>query len=104
MPLNDGRSDIVRRLECTDGVVDVEHEWVVRFGYGAIQPWVHHVTDAEGADTIRAIAGPDSLLLRGDRLPKAQDHRHADRFTLNEGESVELALTWTRSWDPVPRG
>jgi hypothetical protein len=30
------------------------------------------------------------------------DHRHADRFTLREGESVELALTWTRSWDPVP--
>lgn len=102
MPLNDGRSDIVRRLECTRGQVEVEHEWIVRFGYGAIEPWVHHVTDPDGADTIRAIAGPDSLLLRGDRLPKAHDHRHSDRFTLREGEAVELALTWTRSWDSVP--
>lgn len=102
MPLNDGRSDIVRRLECTRGQVEVEHEWIVRFGYGAIEPWVHHVTDPDGADTIRAIAGPDSLLLRGDRLPKAHDHRHSDRFTLQEGEAVELALTWTRSWDSVP--
>jgi len=102
MPLNDGRADIVRRLECTDGQVEVDHEWIVRFGYGAIVPWVHHVTDVEGAATIRAIAGPDSLLLRGDRLPKADDHRHADRFTLRAGESVELALTWTRSWEPVP--
>ena len=63
---------------------------------------MHHVTDDEGADTIRAIAGPDSLLLRGDRLPTAHDHRHTDRFTLREGESVELSLTWSRSWDPVP--
>jgi GH15 family glucan-1,4-alpha-glucosidase len=102
MPLNDGRADLVRRLECTRGTVDVEHEWIVRFGYGAVEPWVHHVTDPDGADTIRAIAGPDSLLLRGDRLPTAQDRRHADRFTLHAGESVELALTWIRSWDPVP--
>ena len=102
MPLNDGRSDIVRRLECTRGSVDVEHEWIVRFGYGAVEPWVHHVTDQDGADTIRAIAGPDSLLLRGNRLPRAHDHRHTDRFTLHEGEHVELALTWIRSWLPVP--
>ncbi|WP_028047931.1 glycoside hydrolase family 15 protein [Cellulomonas sp. URHE0023] len=102
MPLNDGRADLVRRLECTSGSVEVDHEWIVRFGYGAVEPWVHHVTDDDGADTIRAIAGPDSLLLRGDRLPVAQDHRHADRFTLQAGESVELALTWIRSWDPVP--
>ncbi|WP_426595921.1 glycoside hydrolase family 15 protein [Cellulomonas sp. McL0617] len=102
MPLNDGRSDLVRRIECTRGTVEVEHEWIVRFGYGAVEPWVHHVTDADGADTIRAIAGPDSLLLRGDRLPTPDGRRHADRFTLGAGESVELSLTWTRSWDPVP--
>ena len=38
-----------------------------------------------GDDAIRAIAGPDSLLLRGDRLPRPDDHRHADRFTLQRG-------------------
>ena len=85
MPLNDGRADLVRRLVCTRGHVDVEHEWVVRFGYGAVEPWVRHVTDDAGDDAIRAIAGPDSLLLRGDRLPRADDHRHADRFTLQRG-------------------
>ena len=102
MPLNDGRADLVRRLVCTRGSVEVEHEWVVRFGYGAVVPWVRRITDEQGDDAIQAIAGPDSLLLRGDRLPRPVDHRHADRFTLQEGESVELALTWTRSWDPVP--
>jgi GH15 family glucan-1,4-alpha-glucosidase len=102
MPLHDGRSDLVRRLECTAGSVEVEHEWVVRFGYGKVEPWVHRLTDPAGDDAIRAIAGPDSLLLRGDRLPSPDGRRHADRFTLQAGESVELALTWTQSWEPVP--
>jgi GH15 family glucan-1,4-alpha-glucosidase len=103
MPLGDGRSDLVRRLECTSGSVDVEHEWVVRFGYGQVEPWVNRITDRHGDDAIRAIAGPDSLVLRGDRLPKATERRHEDRFTLHEGEVVDLALTWVPSWKPIPR-
>ncbi|MCU1432806.1 MAG: glycoside hydrolase 15-related protein [Actinotalea sp.] len=102
MPLGDGRADIVRRLQVVEGTVTVEHEWVVRFGYGNIKPWVRRVTDRDGLPAIRAIAGPDALLLRGDRLPRASDHRHSDIFDLSEGERVELALTWTRSWDEVP--
>jgi len=102
MPLADGRADLVRRLDVVSGTVTVEHEWVVRFGYGAFEPWVHHVTDPDGSDAIRAIAGPDSLLLRGDRLPTPSDHRHRDVFDLTAGESVELAVTWTHSWDPAP--
>lgn len=102
MPLADGRADLVRRVEVLEGTVTVAHEWVVRFGYGAIQPWVRRVQDPDGRPAIRAIAGPDALLLRGDRLPRAADHRHADTFELAAGETVELGLTWTRSWDPVP--
>jgi GH15 family glucan-1,4-alpha-glucosidase len=102
MPLNDGRADIVRRIECTDGEVEVRHEWTVRFGYGDIEPWVHHALDEPGGEAVRAIAGPDALLLRGDRLPHASDHHHADVFTLRAGESVELSLTWIPSWAPVP--
>jgi len=102
MPSGDGRADLVRRLTCTAGEVEVEHEWVVRFGYGAVQPWVRHEDDADGCDTIRAVAGPDSLVLRGDRLPRADGRRHRDRFTLHAGQSVELSLTWVHSWQPVP--
>lgn len=102
MPLGDGRADLVRRLTCTEGEVEVEHEWTVRFGYGAVEPWVQHVQDAQGCDTIRATAGPDALVLRGTRLPRADDHHHVDRFTLRAGESVDLSLTWTPSWRPTP--
>ena len=45
MPLADGRADLVRRITCTDGTVAVEHEWVVRFGYGDVIPWLHRVVD-----------------------------------------------------------
>ncbi|GIG29441.1 glucoamylase [Cellulomonas marina] len=102
MPLGDGRADLIRVLTCTSGSVAVEHEWVVRLGYGSIRPWVHHVRDEDGEDTIRAIAGPDSLVLRGDRLPSPDGHRHRDAFRLQAGEHVALTLTWTPSWEPVP--
>ncbi|WP_146841225.1 glycoside hydrolase family 15 protein [Cellulomonas composti] len=102
MPLGDGRADLIRRLTCTDGTVEVWHEWIVRFGYGAIEPWVMRIDDPSGGQAVRAIAGPDSLVLRGDRLPRAHDHRHTDRFTLRAGETVELALTWVPSWAEVP--
>ncbi|CAN5149167.1 glycoside hydrolase family 15 protein [soil metagenome] len=102
MPLADGRADLVRRITCTEGTVAVEHEWIVRFGYGAVIPWLHRVVDPAGHHAIRAIAGPDSLVLRGDRLPHAVGHRHRDEFELHAGESVELVCTWVRSWDPIP--
>jgi len=104
MPLGDGRADLVRRLEVLSGTVTVEHEWIVRFGYGAYVPWVRRIEDPDGNVAIRAIAGPDALLLRADRLPIATaGRRHRDVFDLAAGESVEFAVTWTRSWDPAPK-
>ncbi|RMI08818.1 glycoside hydrolase family 15 protein [Cellulomonas triticagri] len=108
MPLGDDRCDLVRRLTVTQGRVRVRHEWVVRFGYGAVLPWVHRVPDAEGeGEVIRAVAGPDSLVLRGDRLPRpgsGDGHRaHADAFDLAAGEEVTFSQTWVPSWRPVPR-
>lgn len=102
MPVADQRSDLVRRVVCTSGEVVLEHEWTVRFGHGALVPWVARARDADGRDMIRATAGPDSLVLRGDRLPHADGPRHTDRFTLRAGESVELSCTWVPSWRPVP--
>ena len=100
MPISDGRADVVRHVTCTRGTVRVRHEWVVRFGYGAIQPWVTHTRGQDEA--IRAVAGPDSLVLRGTHLPHAHDHRHVDDIELRAGESMELDVTWVRSWEPVP--
>ncbi len=102
MPLGDDRADVVRVVEGLSGTVRMRHEWVVRFGYGKIRPWVSRSIDEEGRPIISAIAGPDKLVLRGSRLPTAEDGRHVDEFDVHEGDSLVFTTTWFRSHYSVP--
>jgi len=104
MPTGDGRSDIVRIIEGVSGTVRMEHEWVVRFGYGKVLPWVSRQDgpDGHGDEILTAVAGPDMLVLRGDRLPRAQGGRHHDDFDVSEGEKLAFSTTWFPSHLPVP--
>ena len=52
-------SDIVRLVVGERGQVAMTMELVLRFGYGAIVPWVSRLDDG----LLRAIAGPDMVLL-----------------------------------------
>lgn len=100
MPTRDGHADLSRKIEVLEGEVTVVHELVVRFDYGAVEPWV-----TSDGSVLRIVAGPDSLTLRADRLPHqphALGHRHADVFTLRAGETFSATCTWTPSWEPVP--
>ena len=105
MPLGDGRSDVVRRVEGVSGTVRIRHEWVVRFGYGKVRPWVSRRADAAkmgSGEMISAIAGPDMLVLRGSRLPQAVDGRHEDEFDVSAGERLTFSTTWFESHRQVP--
>src|SRR5690242_10948454 len=103
MPLGDGRADIVRSVEGLHGAGTMEHEWVVRFEYGQVRPWVSHGTGHRlDSDVIRAVAGPDMLVLRGTRLPRAHDGRHLDEFDVRAGETHTFSTTWFPSYEPVP--
>ncbi len=103
MPVGDGRSDVIRRVEGLEGTVRMRHEWVVRFGYGKVRPWVAHGPRHRlDADVITAIAGPDMLVLRGDRLPHPEDGHHRDEFDVAAGETLTFTLTWFESWRDVP--
>src|SRR5689334_14643358 len=102
MPQGDGRADLVRTITGVSGTLRVRHEWIVRFGYGAVRPWVHRARRADGEQVIVAVAGPDQLVLSGPRLPSATDHRHADEFDVHEGDVLTFATTWAPSWEPVP--
>lgn len=101
MPIGDGRADIVRRVTGVEGEVRIRHEWVVRFGYGAIKPWVsrHHKSEQE---LILAVAGPDKVILRGPRLPHADASQHVDDFTVREGDELTFSTTWIPSHRDVP--
>jgi len=101
MPTNDGRADLVRRLTGVRGTVRMRHEWVVRFDYGKVRPWVSRRRDGD-EQAIVAVAGPDKLVLRGPRLPRAVDGRHTDEFDVAEGETLTFVTTWVPSWAGVP--
>jgi GH15 family glucan-1,4-alpha-glucosidase len=102
MPIGDGRADVVRRVEGLSGTVRMKHEWVVRFDYGKVKPWVTRRPDADGREVVSAIAGPDMVVLRGSRLPKAVDGKHAEEFDVAEGDVLTFTTTWFHSWQPIP--
>lgn len=102
MPVSDGRADIIRRVEGLEGEVELEQEWIVRFNYGKVKPWVSHTSDASGSEVITAIAGPDMLIFRGDRLPLGQDGKHRDVFTVKAGETYDFSTTWVPSYKKLP--
>jgi GH15 family glucan-1,4-alpha-glucosidase len=96
MPRGDGRADVVRQLRGVRGTVRMRHEWVVRFDYGAVVPWVRR-EQVRGHEVITAIAGPDLLVLRGPRLPRADDHHHVDELDVSEGDLLTFTTTWLPS-------
>src|SRR5204863_2905472 len=59
MPVRDSISTIIRLVVGYSGRVKMSMELVVRFGYGCDVPWVSRLPDR----TLRAIAGPDMVLL-----------------------------------------
>ncbi|CAN5154889.1 glycoside hydrolase family 15 protein [soil metagenome] len=101
MPIGDGRADVVRRIVGVEGTVAMRHEWIVRFGYGKIRPWIHRI-EHHGVTALTAVAGPDRLLLRGTRLPRAADGLHEDEFEVHAGEELTFALTWVPSHREIP--
>jgi len=103
MPLGDGRADIIRSVTGLRGSVTMRHEWVVRFDYGQVRPWVSHSTGHRmDTDVITAVAGPDMLVLRGTRLPRARDGRHLDEFRVRTGETFTFSTTWFPSYRDIP--
>ncbi|HVE74331.1 MAG TPA: glycoside hydrolase family 15 protein [Mycobacteriales bacterium] len=106
MPPRDGHADIVRRVECLEGEVEMAMRLVIRFGYGGSTPWVRRTSDVEGCPAILAIAGPDAVVLRGDVLPEAdrrsKDKAHHAYFTVRAGERVDTSMVWFASHEQIP--
>src|SRR5690349_15652978 len=100
MPRHDDRADLVRRVSGVRGTVRVRHEWMVRFDYGSIVPWVRR-QHVDGEPVITATGGPDRLVLRGPRLPSPSDHRHTDEFDVGAGDELIFSTTWLPSYAPL---
>ena len=97
MPPRGRAPDVVRIVEGTGGRVPFRSELVIRFGYGAVVPWVRRVDDAR-----IAVAGPDALCFRTPAHTRGENMRTVSELTVDEGERVPFVLTWFPSHEDPP--
>jgi GH15 family glucan-1,4-alpha-glucosidase len=99
MPMRtDGTSHIVRIVRGRRGRVRMRTELVLRFDYGSIVPWVTRLGDR----CIKAIAGPDMVVLHADALPRAEGFAHRGEFIVAAGETLTFVLSYGPSFQPLP--
>jgi GH15 family glucan-1,4-alpha-glucosidase len=99
MPVRDQSVDLVRMVEGVQGRVPMQLEFVVRFDYGSIVPWVY-----SSGGRLRIIAGPDALCLTTPVRVEGADFRHRAEFTVEEGDRVPFVLAGYPSyWEPPAR-
>jgi GH15 family glucan-1,4-alpha-glucosidase len=98
MPVGESDADLVRIVVGTRGRMAMSMQLVLRFDYGSFVPWVSRFGDGR----LRAIAGPDMVILdtpvdcRGEGLSTAAE------FEVREGESVSFVLMRSPSHLPPP--
>jgi GH15 family glucan-1,4-alpha-glucosidase len=99
MPPRSQESDLVRMVVGRRGAVAMRLELVLRFDYGSIVPWV---TRFDGG-SVRAVAGPDMVVLRGDVPLRGERLTTVGEFTVREGETVSFVLAYSPSHlEPPP--
>jgi GH15 family glucan-1,4-alpha-glucosidase len=98
MPRRGDHSTIVRFVIGTRGQVAMHTELILRFGYGAIVPWVTRVETG----ALRAIAGPDMVVMHTPVHLRGEDMTTVGEFTITRGETIPFVLTYARSHWPLP--
>jgi GH15 family glucan-1,4-alpha-glucosidase len=89
MPPRAVAPDVLRIVEGVSGRVPMHLELAIRFDYGSIVPWV---TRDDGV--LRAIGGPDSVILRSPGDLHADGRVHTADFSVAAGERVAFHLAW----------
>jgi GH15 family glucan-1,4-alpha-glucosidase len=98
MPPRRGASHLCRIVKGTRGVVEMRTELLIRFGYGALLPWITRLDDS----TVKAVSGPDMLVLRTPVVLKTENLRTAGHFRVSEGQTVAFVLSYGPSYLDVP--
>jgi GH15 family glucan-1,4-alpha-glucosidase len=98
MPPRDGMADVVRLVRGIIGRVDLHTEFILRFEYGAIVPWIEQ---SEGA--LLAIAGPDMVSLRTPVSLRGDDLTTIGEFTVSAGSTIPFVMSYGPSNQAPPR-
>ncbi|HEY8581247.1 MAG TPA: glycoside hydrolase family 15 protein [Beijerinckiaceae bacterium] len=98
MPLRDRNSDVMRLVRGVSGEVAFCAEFVLRFDYGSITPWMNRLEDGG----LRAVGGPDCVVLRTTARLEPHGPAHTAEFAVRAGEEVAFELAWGPSHLPPP--
>lgn len=91
-------SDLIRLVSCEQGEVAMCMELMMRFNFGSITPWVTRLPDG----TMRAIAGPDMVVMRTPAYFRGENFKTMAQFTLAKGECKPFVLSYAPSHLDVP--
>jgi GH15 family glucan-1,4-alpha-glucosidase len=98
MPPRGKASDLVRLVVGKRGAVRMHTELILRFDFGSEVPWVTRFPN----HTLRAIAGPDMVVLRTHVALRGKDLTTIGEFTVAAGETVPFVLTYGPSHHALP--
>jgi GH15 family glucan-1,4-alpha-glucosidase len=99
MPPRGKASDVVRLVVGKRGTVTIRTELIIRFDYGSLVPWVTRIEEG----SLRAIAGPDMVVLRTPAKLRGEDRKHVGEFTVSAGQTIPFVLTYRPSHLPPPK-
>jgi GH15 family glucan-1,4-alpha-glucosidase len=98
MPPRTNEPDLVRLVIGRQGSVDMRTQFVFRFDYGSIVPWVRRTKTG-----LTAIAGPDLISVHTPVALHGEDFTTVGEFTVKANERVPFSLRWQPSHEsPLP--
>jgi GH15 family glucan-1,4-alpha-glucosidase len=97
--LRHGFLDVVRLVRGLRGRVAMQTEFILRFDYGAVVPWVERLADGG----ISAIAGPERVILRTPAPLRGEDLKTVGEFDVGAGETIPFVMSYGPSHLPRPQ-
>jgi GH15 family glucan-1,4-alpha-glucosidase len=92
-------SSVLRVVEGRRGRVGMQMELLMRFDYGTVVPWVTRLHDGSG---LRAIAGPDMVVLRTTAPIHGRDLTTVAHFAVSAGQQMTFTLQHGLGYDTPP--
>jgi GH15 family glucan-1,4-alpha-glucosidase len=89
-----GKSSVVRIVEGRSGTVDMQFDLALRFEYGSAIPWVTRLNHGSG---IRAVAGPEQVVLHSDIKLHGKAMTTVASFTTEAGKRTRFVLSHAAS-------
>ena len=90
---------VVRIVEGRSGTVAMQMDLSLRFEYGSAVPWVTRLNHGSG---IRAIVGPDQVVVQSDVKLHGKAMTTVASFTAEAGHRTRFAMSHAASHLPLP--